>query len=256
MSPAACDLRCEGRTVLITGGSGGLGAPSAQAFAAAGARVIVLDRDADAGRSLVARLSAHGCADVVFVQQDLEQTTQAAAAVRELAATRPIDILVNNAAIYPSKALGDYSLEEYEAVQRINATAAFALSQAVLPIMAARQWGRIINISSITYFGGWAALAPYVISKAALIGLTRCIAREFGSNGITANAICPGAFPTEAEKIQGEPERYARLVLEHQSIKRRGTAADFTHALLFLASAHSGFITGQALNVDGGWFMT
>jgi NAD(P)-dependent dehydrogenase (short-subunit alcohol dehydrogenase family) len=121
--------------------------------------------------------------------------------------------------------------------------------------MRERGWGRIINITSVTIYGGWSNLAPYVQSKGALIGLTRAWAREFGPYGITVNAVSPGAFPTDAEKIHPDPEGYARHVLEHQAVKRRGEPRDFANALLFLAAEESGFITGQTLNVDGGWVM-
>ena len=92
-------------------------------------------------------------------------------------------------------------------------------------------------------------------SKGALIGLTRAWAREFGPYGITVNAVSPGAFPTDAEKIHPDPEGYTRFVLEHQAVKRRGRPGDIANALMFLASERSGFITGQTLNVDGGWVM-
>ena len=121
--------------------------------------------------------------------------------------------------------------------------------------MRGNNWGRIINMSSVTISGGWSNLAPYVQSKGALIGLTRAWAREFGQFGVTVNAIAPGAFPTEAEKIHPDPEGYSRFVLENQAIKRRGHPRDIANALMFLASDEASFITGQTLNVDGGWVM-
>src|SRR3546814_7871130 len=86
----------------------------------------------------------------------------------------------------------------------------------------ARGWGRIVNIASVTFYGGWALLSPYVASKGALVGLTRAWAREFGPDGVTVNAIAPGAFPTDAEKIHPDPDGYPRFVLDHQAVKRRG----------------------------------
>jgi 3-oxoacyl-[acyl-carrier protein] reductase len=245
----------EDRSVLITGGAGGLGAPTAQALAAAGARVVVLDRDASGGERLATDICGTG-REAVFVHMDLSDTKGVLARVGELAARRTIDILVNNAAIFPSRKFSDYSLDEFELVQRVNVQAAFACCQAVLPQMVAQRWGRIINVSSITFYGGWAGIAPYVVSKGSLIALTRALAREYGSFGITANSICPGAFPTAAEDIQGDPEAYRQLVLQQQCIKRRGTPADFANAVLFFATDQSEFVTGQSLNVDGGWFMT
>src|SRR3546814_5471438 len=101
--------------------------------------------------------------------------------------------------------------------------------------MRARGWGRIVNIASVTFYGGWALLSPYVASKGALVGLTRAWAREFGPDGVTVNAIAPGAFPTDAEKIHPDPEGYTRFVLDHQAVKRRGTPDDIAEALAFLA---------------------
>ena len=121
--------------------------------------------------------------------------------------------------------------------------------------MRAQGWGRIVNIASVTVLWRLGQSRPYVASKAALVGLTRAWAREFGPYGITVNAIAPGAFPTDAEKIHPDPEGYTRFVLDRQALKRRGRPDDIAQALLFLTSDRAGFITGQTLNVDGGWVM-
>jgi NAD(P)-dependent dehydrogenase (short-subunit alcohol dehydrogenase family) len=121
--------------------------------------------------------------------------------------------------------------------------------------MRAAGSGRIINVSSITFFGHTPFLVPYVASKGALVGLTRALARELGEDGITVNAIAPGAFPTAAEAIHPNPEAYNAFILEQQAVKRRGTPADIANAVLFLAAPETSFITGQLLVVDGGWVM-
>jgi 3-oxoacyl-[acyl-carrier protein] reductase len=248
-------LRLDGRPVLLTGASGGLGAPTAETLSAAGAKVFILDRDAARGTALAKRIDRRFPGKAEFFHHDLSSALDTSRVISELASAHPIDILVNNAAIYPAKDFKDYTIGEYEQVQTVNVTSAFACCQAIAPGMIARRWGRIINVASITLSGGWSHIAPYVISKGSLIGLTRALARELGEFGITSNAISPGAFPTDAEKIQGNAEEYSRTVLDRQAIKRRGTPADFAYSLLFLASEHSGFITGQSLNVDGGWIM-
>jgi NAD(P)-dependent dehydrogenase (short-subunit alcohol dehydrogenase family) len=166
-----------------------------------------------------------------------------------------IDTLINNAAIYPSKPFDQFSLEEYKLVQKINVESAFICTQLVLPFMKSINFGRIVNITSITFSGGWENLSAYVASKGTLLGLARSWAREYGAFGITANCLAPGAFPTDAEKIHPNQEQYTKFIFDHQSVKRRGTPQDIVNALLFLIAKESGFITGQSLNVDGGWVM-
>ena len=121
--------------------------------------------------------------------------------------------------------------------------------------MRERGRGRIVNLTSITFFGGWDMLLSYVSSKGGIVGFTRALARELGPEGITVNAISPGAFPTDAEKIHPDPEGYERFVLERQSLKRRGTPEDIGNLAVFLASDASSFITGQLFEIDGGWVM-
>jgi 3-oxoacyl-[acyl-carrier protein] reductase len=246
----------QGRTVLLTGAAGGLGSDVTLAFAACGARVIAVDIDEGKIAALARRAAGVRPGAVQIERLDLAQTEGVRARVAALAdELGGIDVLINNAAIYPAKPFEDYTLAEWDAVQRVNVTAAVACLQGALPAMRRKGYGRIINVSSITYYGGWALLAPYVASKGALVALTRAWARELGPDGITANCIVPGAFPTDAEKIHPDPEGYARFVLDHQSIKRRGRPQDIAEAMMFFASERSGFITGQTLNVDGGWVM-
>jgi NAD(P)-dependent dehydrogenase (short-subunit alcohol dehydrogenase family) len=225
-------------------------------FLDAGARVVVIDRDAAKMAALEDAAKAHHAERLLVRDFDLADL---AGLKRELDVLQDkhggFDVVINNAAIYPSKPFEEYTIEEHQLVQRVNVDAAIVCVQSALPHMKARQWGRIINIASITLYGGWALLSPYVQSKGALVGLARAWAREFGPYGVTVNAISPGAFPTDAEKIHPDPEGYTRHVLDHQAVKRRGSPADIANALMFLASDGAGFITGQTLNVDGGWVM-
>lgn len=252
--PAA--LTVAGKTVLYTGAAGGLGADTTLHFLRAGACVVAIDNDPDKVATLQDRTRAENLDGLTLCDADLadlgglrDRLDQAAKDVGGF------DVVINNAAIYPSKDFEDYSLEEHRLVQRVNVEAGIVCVQSALPHMRTQGWGRIINISSITAYGGWAKLSPYVQSKGALVGLTRAWAREFGAYGITVNAIAPGAFPTDAEKIHPDPDGYTRFVLEHQAVKRRGSPDDIANALMFFASEESGFVTGQTLNVDGGWVM-
>jgi NAD(P)-dependent dehydrogenase (short-subunit alcohol dehydrogenase family) len=245
-----------GRTILYTGAAGGLGLPTTLAFLEAGARVVAVDNDPAKVAALEAAAPADARDRLMVLASDLSDLARFRADIARVAEqTGGYDVVINNAAIYPSKPFEDYTIEEHQAVQRVNVDAGIVAVQVALPGMKARQWGRIINIASVTLYGGWALLSPYVASKGALVGLTRAWAREFGGDGITVNAVSPGAFPTDAEKIHPDPQGYARFVLDHQAVKRRGTPADIAKALAFLASDDAGFITGQTLNVDGGWVM-
>ncbi len=245
----------RGKTILYTGAAGGLGLPTVLEMLEQGAKVVVLDHD-DA--KIAALKSAAGGHDALLVEKcDLSDLDGLASTLKELTDKHGgFDVVINNAAIYPSKPFEDFSIAEIQAVQRVNVDAGIVCVMAALPGMKAKGWGRIINISSITFSGGWENLTPYVQSKGALIALARSWAREFGKYGITANAVSPGAFPTDAEKIHPDPEGYARFVLDHQALKRRGTPQDVAGVLMFLASDASGFVTGQTINVDGGWVMT
>ncbi len=248
-----------GKKVLVTGAAGGLGSSICWAFARAGAQVLALDIDPAKGERLVAAGEGEGAevrARLRFVQGDLAELGALAAQLAALfEAQGGIDVLINNAAIYPSRSIEEFSIEEHRRVQGVNVDAALVCVQAALPHMKRQRFGRIVNVVSITMYGGWPLLLPYVTSKGALLGMTRAMARELGPHGITVNAVSPGAFPTDAEKIHPDPEGYERFVLEHQSVKRRGAPEDIANAMLFFAAEGSGFVTGQTLNVDGGWVM-
>ena len=244
-----------GRTVLLTGGAGGLGVDIALAFADAGARVIAVDIRDDRGADLLSRaIGVSG--EVLYEHVDLADIARLRSELdRIVTAHGSVDILINNAAIYPAKPFDQYTVEDYRAVQAVNVDAHVQCMLSLAPGMRERGWGRIVNVASITFYGGWDKLFPYVASKGALVGLTRAWARELGQYGITVNAIAPGAFPTDAEKIHPDPEGYARFVLDHQSLKRRGSPRDIAGTMMFLASDYAAFITGQTINVDGGWVM-
>lgn len=249
-------MEFAGKTILFTGAAGGLGAESALAYLRAGARVLCVDIDEAKIAALMAKAATVERGSLAVERLDLGDLARLESGLAALMQREGrIDVVVNNAAIYPSRPFEEFSLADYQEVQRVNVEAGVVCVRASLPGMRQRGWGRIVNIASVTFYGGWANLSPYVASKAALVGLTRAWAREFGGYGITVNAIAPGAFPTDAEKIHPDPDGYRRFVLDHQAVKRRGDPADIAQALLFLTSDRAGFITGQTLNVDGGWVM-
>lgn len=245
----------QGRRVVYTGAAGGLGCGATLALLAAGSEVFSIDRDASKNAAMRTEVTAELAERLHLIEQDLTEIEALRRTLRDILRGGAVDLLINNAAIYPSKPFEDYTLEEQRFVQAVNVDAALVCTAELVPAMRAQSRGRIINVTSITLTGAWENLSPYVQSKGALLGLTRAWAREFGKWGITVNAIAPGAFPTDAEKIHPEPEKYQQFVLEHQAVKRRGTADDIAAAILFLASDAAGFITGQSIAVDGGWSM-
>jgi 3-oxoacyl-[acyl-carrier protein] reductase len=192
----------------------------------------------------------------VPVVADVSRKEAADAMAAEVAeALGGIDILVNNAAIYPSRPWTEITEQEWDDVLAVNVKGYFLCARACHASMTARGHGRIVNVASITLFGGWSNLLAYVTSKGGVLAFTRGLARELGPEAITVNCIAPGAFPTDAEKIHPDPEGYTRFVLESQALKRRGTPEDIGNLVTFLAGDASSFVTGQMVAIDGGWVM-
>lgn len=244
----------EGKTILYTGAAGGLGLETTLELLRSGAKVVAIDNDANKVAALLG--AAGGLGGLTVAKLDLADLTGLRAGLLKLSAeVGGFDVVINNAAIYPSKPFEAYSIEEMQLVQRINVDAGIVCVQVALPHMKQARRGRIINVSSVTISGGWSDLTPYVQSKMALVGLTRSWAREFGKHGITVNAVAPGAFPTDAEKIHPDLAAYERRIYEAQALQRRGAPADIANILMFLASDAASFITGQTIHVDGGWYM-
>ncbi len=245
----------EGRVAVVTGAGGGLGEGECLSLAAAGAAVACVERDEQRLAAVVDKVRAAG-GRALGVAADVADRTavegMAEQVVRELGG---IDILVNNAAIYPLRPWTEITEEEWDSVLAVNLKGYFLCARACRDSMAARGFGRIVNLSSITYMIGFKNMLSYVSSKGGVIAFTRALAREVGPDGITVNAIAPGAFPTDAEKIHPNPEQYNQWILEQQSLKRRGTPEDIGNAVVFLGSDAASFITGQTIVVDGGWAM-
>lgn len=246
------DTILTGKVVLLTGALGTLGRAQATRFSRAGAQLLLLDRPDHAdGETFAASLP-----QARFVGQDLNDlatTERTALALAE--SVGGIDILVNNAAHILNSPFEDVSLEDYEAQVRINSSAAFALARAVAPGMKRKSYGKIVNFCSVTQNGRWDGYVPYVVSKSALLGLTKGLARELGPFGICVNAIAPGAVISDAEeRIFGDRlSAYNDWVLENQCLKRRIQPSEIAEAVLFLISPASDMITGQNLPVDGGF---
>jgi 3-oxoacyl-[acyl-carrier protein] reductase len=253
LSPGPFSL--EGRTAFVTGAGGGLGEGICSSLAAAGAAVVCADIDRERAERIAAKV-AQGGGRSLAVQVDIADRASVGDAVgRVIAELGGVDVLVNNAAIYPRRAWTEITEEEWDRVLAVNLKGYFHCSRACYPSMKDRGRGHIVNVSSITFQIGFPMLLDYVSSKGAIVGFTRSLAREVGPDGITVNAIAPGAFPTDAEKIHPNPDEYNQWVLDQQSIKRRGTPADIGNLVVFLSSDASSFVTGQTVVIDGGWTM-
>ncbi|KAB8196025.1 SDR family oxidoreductase [Nonomuraea phyllanthi] len=229
-------------TALVTGAAGALGRAIVRRLAADGHQVAALDLDASALEG------------ALNLKVDLRDADAIEAAFAETAARLgPVGILVNNAAIYPARPFLEVPLAEYEDVHAVNQRAYWLMAQ-----HAARQMtsgGAIVNVASITMHGGWSDLAAYVATKGAATSLTRALARELGPGEIRVNCVSPGAFPTAAEEIHEDPEAYNRFVLERQALQRRGTPEELAAVVSFLTGPDASFVTGQTIEVNGGWVM-
>ena len=243
-------MRLQGKVAVVTGGARHIGAAYCRKLASEGAAVVIADvLDGDRVVREIQELGGKAIAVQVDVSKEADTTRMAAEAVK---AFGQIDVLVNNAAIFIAierHPFYEISAEEWDRVSAVNIKGPFLCTKAVFPYMKERGSGKIINISSSTAYWGTPNFLHYVASKAALIGMTRSLAREMGEFGICVNAIAPGLVEHEG---QTAPKALTELQLKQRSIKRLQTPEDLLGTLVFLASSDSDFMTGQAIVVDGG----
>ena len=242
------------KVALVTGASRGIGREIAQTLAAYGASVIVnYNGSKDRADEVVEMISAAG-GKAIAVKADVAKAEEIARLFEEAqAAFGRIDILVNNAGITRDNLILKMSEEEYDTVLDTNLKGAFLCMKHAAKIMLRQKNGRIINISSISGIAGNAGQANYCAAKAGLLGLTKSLAKELGSRGITVNAVAPGFIETEmTEKLS---EQVKEGMLAQIPLKRAGSVKDIAEAVAFLASERAAYITGQTLSVNGGMAM-
>lgn len=249
-------MRFDGHVVIVTGAAHGIGAATARAFGRAGARVAVVDIDAHGAEAVTQDLRSAGGEGValaadVTIGADVRDAV--GAVVRRWSR---VDVLVNNAGGF-SKLLPTPDIEdaEFDAILRLNVTSAFLATKAVLPHMRRQRNGRIVNLSSVVVRGADVLTAVhYAASKAAILGLTKHLARELAPDGITVNAVAPGAIGTARVLSVRSPEA-TRALVEHIPLGRLGEPDEIADAILFLASDAARYITGATLDVTGGFSM-
>lgn len=247
----------SGRVCMITGSGQGIGRAIALHFASRGMRIALAERNEAAAADVAAQIVAQG-GEALVAPTDVTDAASVSATVERVAsAFGGCDVLINNArwsGLAPTP-VQDISDADWRTAMEVNVTGAFHCIRAVTPLMIAAGWGRIINMSSATVRQPPSRpYVHYITSKAALIGMTRALAKELGAHGVTVNALLPGAVETGVERPNGlklaDREARARA---NQAIPRVLAASDMAGAAWFLASDESAFITGQSLAVDGGF---
>lgn len=238
------------RTVLVTGGAGGIGEAIARAFHAQGCRVGVLDLDVARGEALAAELGPR----LKFVACDLIDVPALKAAVAAVrAALGPVHVLVNNAAHDERHATLEVTEAYWDQRMAVNLKHQFFAAQAVLPDMIAGGGGAIINLGSTSWMIGQGGMAAYTACKSAVLGLTRSLARDFGPHGVRVNAVAPGWIMTERQLALWVTPETEQEIYRNQCLKRRLVPDDVARVVVFLASDAAGAITNQHYVVDGGW---
>jgi 3-oxoacyl-[acyl-carrier protein] reductase len=245
----------KNKVAIVTGAAAGIGAGVAKLFAENGAHVFLADLDGAGAKSVAHGLTSQGYSAFAF-EADASRREQMAKVVNDAVAHFGIvDVLVNNAGIYPRQPFLEMAEEQWDTMQQVNLKSVYHCTQLVLPHMVKQKSGAIVNIASVTFFTGLEHLTHYISTKGAIIGFTRGLAREMGVHNVRVNAITPGAIETEGEKkLMTSEEAEARFVV-NQSLKRRITPLDIARVCLFLSTPLSDAMTGQTLNVDGGWIM-
>jgi 3-oxoacyl-[acyl-carrier protein] reductase len=243
----------QGRVAIVTGGAQGIGRAIVEVFAQAGASGLVVadikEQEAEDVARVVEQISD---GQVVAVPTDVSDPTSVEAMVRAaLERFGHVDILVNNAGVCPITAWEDVTLESWNRILAVNLTGTFLCTQAVLPHMRARKYGRIVCVSSEAAFvGSYVAHVAYGVSKAGMLALVKSVAKGFAADGILANAITPGPVDTPLSTSLGR--EFWRSSEQNTLLKRHASAREVADAVLFLVSDRSTYVTGQVLRVNGG----
>ena len=243
----------EGRVALVTGASQGIGRAIALELAAAGATLVLAARNESKLADVKTAIEAAGGKAESFALDVSSEDSIKTTAKEIVAKLGAVHILVNNAGVTRDGLVLRMKSADWDEVLNTNLKGAFLLTQALLQPMMKARWGRVVNITSVVGELGQAGQANYAASKAGLIGLTKSLAREFASRGITVNAVAPGFIETDMTHVLTDDQKNA--MLGAVPLARAGTVADIAAAVRFLASDDASYITGHTLDVNGGMYM-
>jgi gluconate 5-dehydrogenase len=241
-----------GRVAIVTGTSRGLGQYFARALARAGADLVLTSRRREDLAPFQAEIEALGRRAVALPLDVRDQDSIERMAAEAEAAYGHLDILVNNAGCNVRKPALEVTWDDWNLVVDTNLRGSFFVAQAVARRMVARNYGRIINIGSVTSVAGYAGLGPYGASRGGIRQLTMSLAHDWGRHGVTVNCLAPGWFRTAQNKVMYEDETWVDYLVERIPVGRPGQPTDLDGAVVFLASESSRYVTGQTLLVDGG----
>ena len=246
-------MEFKGQVALVTGSARGIGRAIAEALARKGVALAIADVNLDQAKATSADLAKNGV-KTMALRIDVANSREVIAAFEEiLKEFGRLDILVNNAGITRDSLVLRMKEEDWDAVIDVNLKGVFLCAKEAIKVMAKQRYGRIVNIASVVAFMGNPGQANYSASKAGIVGLTKTLAKEYASRGITANAVAPGFITTTM--TDALPENVKEEMKKAIPMSRFGTIEDVANAVAFLAAPSSGYITGQVIHVNGGMYM-